>query len=121
MSPSLAVWIDQLDQKDLPLAILADLERLPNKRAKLDGIKQMCTSTSIAFFRQKNGEGFFITVYWCTEEKEVELREQMGSDGFEEALVPFNLGLLRSQNYKLYIEKSVGSVGFQSSTKRPPN
>ena len=30
----------------------------------------------------------------------------MESDGFEEALVPFNLGLLRSHDYTLYIETS---------------
>ena len=100
------MWLDQICQESLPLAVLADLERLPDARAKLGGIKQKCPSTSVAFFRQKNSESHFITVFWCTEEKEVELRDQMKSEGFEEALVPINLGLLRSHDYMLYIEKS---------------
>lgn len=90
------------------MAILADLERLPAVREMLDGVKQKCTSTSIAFFRQKNSEDAFVTVYWCTQEKEVELRDQMTSDGFEDALVPFNLGLLRKKDFTLYVEKSGG-------------
>ena len=90
------------------MAILADLERLPAVREMLDGVKQKCTSTSIAFFRQKNSEDAFVTVYWCTQEKEVELRDQMTSDGFEDALVPFNLGLLRKHDFTLYVEQSGG-------------
>ena len=74
----------------------------------LDSAKQKCTSTSIAFFRRKNSEGAFVTVYWCTEENEVELRDQMSSNGFEEALIPFNLGLLRNHDFTLYVEKSGG-------------
>ena len=90
------------------MAIQADLEKLPGVRVKLDSIRQKCASTSIAFFQKKNSKGTFITVYWCTEEKEVELRDQMKSDGYEDVLVPFNLGLLRKYDLTLYAEKSDG-------------
>ena len=104
MSHSLAMWIDQQRGKDvLPGAILADLESWPD--AKMKAVRQKCPSTSICFFRQRNRKNCFISVYWCTEDRRCELRDDMKSNGFEEALVPFNLGLLRSKDYSLHFER----------------